>query len=104
MRLQTGRKSGWRRFLSLLLILILLLPSVSAEEETAVRVGQIEYPLSLARYMLESYVYLAEVSGDSLTEEEMAEAVEKVRGRKRPASTSRPGSRSIRIPWPMTPP
>lgn len=81
MRLQTGRKSGWRRFLSLLLILILLLPSVSAEEETAVRVGQIEYPLSLARYMLESYVYLAEVSGDSLTEEEMAEAVETVRAR-----------------------
>ncbi|MCR4876857.1 MAG: hypothetical protein K5922_06775 [Clostridiales bacterium] len=67
--------------LALLLILILLLPSVSAEEAAAVRVGQITYPLSLARYMLDSYVHLAETGGGSLTEEERLEAVETVQAR-----------------------
>ena len=78
---QIGRKKGGSRFVSLLLMLILLLPSVSAGEEAAVRVGQIEYPLSLARYMLDSYVYLAEAGGRSLTGEEMREAADAVRDR-----------------------
>jgi len=81
MRPHMGMERGWNRLASLLLILILLPLSVSVGEEAAVRVGRIEYPLSLARYMLDSYVYLAEAGGGSVTEEEKREAVETVQTR-----------------------
>lgn len=75
------RKGKSRRVLSVLLALFFLVPSAAPGEEAAVRVGEIEYPLSLAKYMLDSWRYLAEAGGQTPSEEDMREAAGTVRDR-----------------------
>lgn len=52
--------------------------AAEAEDPVVVRVGEVTYPLSVARFSAEGYVTLATAGGEELTEEERQEIVDAV--------------------------